>query len=110
MVDDECHLLISCSMYKVIHEKYDDLLDEHDNVNVILKCPPRRVSTYVWELFSRREILLQSNSLIMDNKTSILCYLECTRASQIIHECELYCLYVNICMFSCISFCIIRCA
>ena len=29
-------LLIACSMYKVIHEKYDDLLDGHDNVSVIL--------------------------------------------------------------------------
>ena len=31
--------------------KYDDLLDGgHDDVSVILKCPPRRVSTYVCAL------------------------------------------------------------
>ena len=32
LVKDEYYLLIACSTYKVIHEKYDDLLDEHDNV------------------------------------------------------------------------------
>ena len=31
-VEDEYHLLIACSAHKVIHEKYDDLFDEHDNV------------------------------------------------------------------------------
>ena len=35
------------------------LLDGNDNVNVILKCPPRRVSTYLHALFSHREVLLQ---------------------------------------------------
>ena len=32
LVGDEYYLLIPCSAYKVIHEKYDDLLNEHDNV------------------------------------------------------------------------------
>ena len=36
-MEDEYHLFIACSVsYKVIHEKYDDLLDEHDNVSVLL--------------------------------------------------------------------------
>ena len=28
--EDEYHALLTCSSYKVIHEKYDDLLDVHD--------------------------------------------------------------------------------
>ena len=34
---------ITHSTYKGICEKYDDFLDRHDHVNVILKFPPRRV-------------------------------------------------------------------
>ena len=46
-MEDEYHLFIACSVsYKVIHEKYDDLLDEHDNVSAVLKFPPRSVSAY----------------------------------------------------------------
>ena len=45
LVEDEYHLLLACSACKVIPEKYDDLLDGHDNLVFILKCPPRRVST-----------------------------------------------------------------
>ena len=52
--------LITCWTDKVIHEKYDDLLNRVDNVSVILKCPPRRVNTYVRALFSLREFLQHS--------------------------------------------------
>ena len=46
VMDDEYHILITCPVYRVILEKYDDLLDIQDNVSVIiLKFPPRRVST-----------------------------------------------------------------
>ena len=61
-MENEYHWLIAFSMYKVIHEKYDDLLDGHDNVNAILKFSPIRVSTYVRALFSHREILPYSNN------------------------------------------------
>ena len=37
IVKDEDHLLITCLTYKIIHEKYDDLLNGHDHVSVILK-------------------------------------------------------------------------
>ena len=80
LVRDEYHLLITCSTYKVICENYDNLLNRHDNVDVILKYPPRRVSAYECALFSHREFLLQSNNapslegvgLILNNKISIL--------------------------------------
>ena len=49
--ENEYHLLVTCSTYKVIHEKYDDLLDGHDNVNFILRFSPIRLSTYVRALF-----------------------------------------------------------
>ena len=32
-------------VYKIIREKYDDLLGGHDNLSVIFKCPPRKAST-----------------------------------------------------------------
>ena len=52
LVEDEYHLLITSSAYKVICEKFDDLLDGHDNMNAIFKCPPRSASTSVCTLFS----------------------------------------------------------
>ena len=62
LVEDKYHLLITCTTYKVIHEKYYDLLDRYDDVSVIPKCPPRRVSMYmcavsmyIGALFSHRE-------------------------------------------------------
>ena len=42
LVEDEYHLLIASSKHKVIQEKYDDLLDMHDHVSVILKFPPKK--------------------------------------------------------------------
>ena len=36
LVKDEYHLLFAFSMYKVICEKYDDLLDGHDNVSTCM--------------------------------------------------------------------------
>ena len=38
-LEDEYYLLIACSVYKVIPQKYNDLLDGYDNVSVILKFP-----------------------------------------------------------------------
>ena len=50
LVEDEYHLLIACSTYKVIHEKYDELLDGHGELSMILKFPQRRMSTYMCAL------------------------------------------------------------
>ena len=47
LVKDQYDLLHACSRYKVIHEKCDDVLDGHVKLSVILKSPPRRVSTNV---------------------------------------------------------------
>ena len=42
-MEDEYNLLLTCSTYNEICEKYDDLLDGHDNLSVM----SRRMSTYV---------------------------------------------------------------
>ena len=47
---------------QVIHEKNDGLLDENDNVIVILKCLPRRMTKFMHSLFSHREFLLDSSN------------------------------------------------
>ena len=52
VVENKCELLC---------EKYDDLLDKHDNSSVILNSPPRKMSTYLCALISQREFLLQSS-------------------------------------------------
>ena len=36
LMEDEYPLLLTCSPYKVIHEKYDYLLEGHDNIRIIL--------------------------------------------------------------------------
>ena len=66
-MEDGYHLPITCVTYnKVISEKYDDLLDEHDNVCVILAHPPTRVSTYVHALFSHQQFLLHDSIPCID--------------------------------------------
>ena len=53
LMEDDYHLLlVAYRTYKFICEKYDDLLDGHDNSYEIPKSPPRRVSTYVRAFFS----------------------------------------------------------
>ena len=51
LVEDEYHLLITCSTYMVIREKYDDILDMHGNMSVIHRFTPRRVSTCTCIIF-----------------------------------------------------------
>ena len=46
-------MLITWSEYKVIRKKYDNLLDDYDDVTIILKSPPKRVTTYLCALFHR---------------------------------------------------------
>ena len=60
MVEDECHLLFTCSAYSAIRSRYDDILRGSDNLSVILKTPPRRLSSYVYVLkFTHRDFVLQ---------------------------------------------------
>ena len=68
LVKDEYHTY-HMLMYKVIREKYGDLLDGHDNVSAILQCPPRRVSTYVHALFSHRDFYYKVVTPILRKET-----------------------------------------
>ena len=49
-VEYEYHLLFICSTYNVIQERFDDILRRCDNLSIILKAPPRKLSTYVHTL------------------------------------------------------------
>ena len=40
LVEDEYYLLITCPTYKVICEKYNELLDRDNNLSAILISPP----------------------------------------------------------------------
>ena len=59
MVEDECHLLFTCSAYSAICSKYVDILRGIDNLSAILKTPPRRLSSYEYALFTHRDFVLQ---------------------------------------------------
>ena len=59
MVEDECHLLFTCSAYSAIRSRYDDILRVGDNLSTIHKTPPRRLSSYVYALFTPREFVLE---------------------------------------------------
>ena len=63
-------------MYKVIGDKYEDLLDKHDNVSVVLKFQARRVSTYVHALFSHPEFLLQTSKPLLRKESHIRWYVD----------------------------------
>ena len=59
MVTDECHLLFTCSTYSAIRSRYVDILRGSDNLSAILKSPPRRLSSYVYDLFKHRDFVLR---------------------------------------------------
>ena len=59
MVEDECHLLFTCSTYSAIRSRYADILRGSDNLRSILKTPPRRLSSYVYALLTHRDFVLQ---------------------------------------------------
>ena len=59
MVEDECHLLFTCSAYSAIRARYDDILRGSDNLSAILRTSPRRLSSYVYALFTHRDFVLQ---------------------------------------------------
>ena len=45
--------------YSAIHSRYVDILSGSDNLSAILKTPPRRLSLYVYALFTHRDFVLQ---------------------------------------------------
>ena len=59
MVEDECHLIFTCSAYNAIRSRYVDILRGSDNLSGILKTPPRRLSSYEYALFTHRDFVLQ---------------------------------------------------
>ena len=63
LVEDEYHLLFTCSTYSAIHESYDDILSGGDDLSVTLKRTPRRLSSYVYALFTHRDFVLQSMNI-----------------------------------------------
>ena len=59
MVEDEYHFLFTCSTYSAIRSRYADILRGNDNLSAILKTPSRRLSSYVYALFTYRDFVLQ---------------------------------------------------
>ena len=59
MVEDECHLLFTCSAYSAIRARYDDILRGSDKLSAILETPPRRLKSYVYASFTHRDFVLQ---------------------------------------------------
>ena len=59
MVEDECHLLFTRLTYSAIRSRYANILRGSDNLSAILKTPPRRLSSYVYALFTHRDFVLQ---------------------------------------------------
>ena len=45
LVENEYHLLFTCSTYNVIRESYDDILRGGDDLSVTLKRTPRRLGS-----------------------------------------------------------------
>ena len=61
LVKDEYHLLFTCSTYNfisVICKNYDDILRGDDDMSVILKRTPRRLSLYAYALFTHQNFEL----------------------------------------------------
>ena len=58
MVEDECHLMFTCLAYSAIRSRYVDILRGSGNLSAILKTPPRRLSSYVYALFTHRDFVL----------------------------------------------------
>ena len=57
-MEDEYNLLLTCSTYNEICEKYDDLLDGHDNLSTHIST--NNNEHYMYALFSHK-FLLQSS-------------------------------------------------
>ena len=59
LVEDEYHLLFTCSAYSAVCESYDDILRGGDDLHVTLKRIPRRLSSYVDALITHQDFWLQ---------------------------------------------------
>ena len=63
LVEDEYHLLFICSSYSAIRETYDYILRGGDDLSATLKRTPRRLSSYVYALFTHRDLVLRSMNI-----------------------------------------------
>ena len=63
LVEDEYHLLFTFSTYSAIHESYDDILREGDDLSAALNRTPRRLSSCVYALFTHQDLVLRSMNI-----------------------------------------------
>ena len=52
LVEDEYHLLFTCSAYSAVCESYDDILRGGDDLIITLKGTPRRLSSHMGMFYS----------------------------------------------------------
>ena len=57
LLEDEDQLFSTCSAYNAIRKSYDDILRGGDDFSVTLKRTPRRLSSYVYALFTHRDLV-----------------------------------------------------
>ena len=60
LVEDEYHLLFTCSAYSAIHESYDEILRGGDDLSVTPKRTTRPLSSHVYALLTHRDLVLQN--------------------------------------------------
>ena len=63
LIEDEYHLLFTCSAYSAIRESYGDILSGGNDLSIILNRTPRRLSSYVHALFTHRDLVLRSMNI-----------------------------------------------
>ena len=63
-VEDEYHLLFKCFGYSAIRGIYDDILRGVDNLNITLKETGKRLSSYLYALFTQTCCFKVSMSLL----------------------------------------------
>ena len=59
-VEDEYCLLFICTMYSVIRKWYDNILRVGNDLSVMLKRTSRRLSSFLYALYTYEDIVLQS--------------------------------------------------
>ena len=59
LMEDEHHSLFTPFAYSVIHKCYGDILIGGDDLSITLKRTSRRLSSYVYALFTHRDLVLQ---------------------------------------------------
>ena len=63
LVEDEYHFIFTCFAYSAIHENYVDILRGGHDLSETLKRTPKRLRSYVYALFTHRDLVLQSMNI-----------------------------------------------